>query len=743
MAPYVLTVSLPVDNYLGIASRPTIGGECSETLVASDRSLRPLTGGDGHRGLGLESPIQLWNTAGVHRATYKPLHGFADPVWDRYSASLFVICGFAVCRVVGDVVSVVAGRTDQRGNDDGAAEARFSCASWLISAGAGVLYCSDGKRIRQIQLPESVATPAKRALSAAGLSASRQATGVGDSDRAAEAAAGAGDKGAPGAGEVAWVATLPLETASPICGLVFVPNNGSVNSTSTSGSGSGDFWAGRAQRGGYGSKGGSCGSSGNSSHNSNGGGGHSTQGGSLIWATSTALYVLPLASAAAVPRPAASAATAAAQAGKAGGGTGPAGESGSEAGSRDNSPPPEACRAAGTTPTAAPAPAPAAPIQAAAPAAATAAVVTGPTARGAPAPAAAAAAPALSEPVLQPQQLAGREGRPGCVDGRGLKARFRDIGGLTMDASGAILLVDREDEQGTTSCVRRVARDGSVVTLVAGLEGRLARPAILPNGYLALGSHYGDTLLMLDLGLTPVPLHGGFGGAPGCGAGGAGGGAGPGMGAGMGAGAGSGGWLTAAAVELSRPPRTLFGDLGALLDAQPDDSSDLVIRVGERRFHVHRLILATRCDYFKQRLAAGTFADGRAAELELPDADPDAFWVLLRWLYTGGADIPPARALAVAELSDRLLLPELCLAAQGRLLSGVQPDTIVTALLWADARAPASVRLRVELKAWYVAHYEEVRRTAPEGIMRLMVSSPSLALELMDATHEAARQQHK
>ena len=254
--------------------------------------------------------------------------------------------------------------------------------------------------------------------------------------------------------------------------------------------------------------------------------------------------------------------------------------------------------------------------------------------------------------------------------------------------------------------MRRVARDGTVTTLVAGLEGRLARPAILPNGYLALGSHYGDTLLLLDMGLTPVPLHGGFGGGLGWGSGGGGscggGGGGMGMMGAMGMGrTGSEGWLTAAAVELSRPPRTLFGDLGALLDAQPDDTSDLVIRVGERRFHCHRLILSTRCDYFKQRLAAGGgFADARAAELELPDADADAFALLLRWLYTGGAAIPPALALAVAELADRLLLPELCLAAQGRLMSGVQPSTIATALLWADARAPASVRLRVELKAW-------------------------------------------
>lgn len=50
-----------------------------------------------------------------------------------------------------------------------------------------------------------------------------------------------------------------------------------------------------------------------------------------------------------------------------------------------------------------------------------------------------------------------------------------------------------------------------------------------------------------------------------------------------------------------------------------------------RTFHVHRAILAARCPYFRTLFNAG-MADSAASELPLPDADPDAFAVLLQWI---------------------------------------------------------------------------------------------------------------
>ncbi|KAG2429615.1 hypothetical protein HXX76_010847 [Chlamydomonas incerta] len=304
-----------------------------------------------------------------------------------------------------------------------------------------------------------------------------------------------------------------------------------------------------------------------------------------------------------------------------------------------------------------------------------------------------------------------------------------------MDGTGAVVVVDwcGWPGRGITTRVRRVSPTGTVDTLVTDIPGSYEWPTVLPNGYLALSS--ANDVLLLDLGLQPLlPSHGPAGAD------------------------------AAAAAAPSPPPRSVTGDLGALLDAQPDGSSDIAIRVGGRRFHTHRAILSARCDYFKQRLLApdldagggggggggsgSGFVDARAAELELPDADPDAFALLLRWLYTGAADIPLAQARELAVLADRLLLPDLCTAAQGVVMELVCPATAVDCLLWAarcaDARGGAGgcfAPLLERLKGWYVEHHEEVKAEADASRERLVMEAPLMALRLADAVLERASQE--
>ena len=212
-------------------------------------------------------------------------------------------------------------------------------------------------------------------------------------------------------------------------------------------------------------------------------------------------------------------------------------------------------------------------------------------------------------------------------------------------------------------------------------------------------------------------------------------------------------------VAAAPPPRSLPSDLGALLEAA-SDGADTAVVVGGRRFHCHRLILSARCDYFRQRLAGDGFADARAAELELPDADADAFALLLRWLYTGGADIPAEQARGVAELADRLLLPELCDAALEVVASAAAADNVVDRLLWAaaccDARgsgggggggASSFARLLARLKGWYVEHHGQVAAEAGASRKRLAEAAPGLSVELTDALiaweREGARERAK
>ncbi|KAG2500375.1 hypothetical protein HYH03_001949 [Edaphochlamys debaryana] len=295
-----------------------------------------------------------------------------------------------------------------------------------------------------------------------------------------------------------------------------------------------------------------------------------------------------------------------------------------------------------------------------------------------------AGAGALAAPVL----LAGREGGQGDTDGRGGAARFREIGGVVADAEGVVYVADASR---ASTALRRVAPDGTVTTL-GTVDGQLSRPSFLPNGCLALCCRNPSSLLVLDLGLKPARNR------------------------------------PPSSAPAGPPCRTLHADMDALLEGP---LSDLTLVVGDRRFPVHRLILIARCDYFRSQLEGG-FADGAAAELSLPDADPAAFELLLRFVYTGAVDIPAALAPAVAELADRLLLPELCSDAQAVVLSDVAPDTVVDTLLWAERLGGSFPGLLSSLKAWAVDHYEEVRREAGESLRRLMVQSPDMALELTD-----------
>ncbi|PNH10718.1 ARM REPEAT PROTEIN INTERACTING WITH ABF2 [Tetrabaena socialis] len=305
----------------------------------------------------------------------------------------------------------------------------------------------------------------------------------------------------------------------------------------------------------------------------------------------------------------------------------------------------------------------------------------------------------LGDPTAAPLLLAGAEGTQGAADGR-RDARFTCILGTVQDGEGNLYAADYQYLPGEmTTSVRRVAADGAVTTIVAGLKGRMSVPVILSNGCLALVEYGGGSLHVLGLGLKPPAHHAAAAPLP-------------------------------PAASTGPLPRTLPADLGALLDRQPNGTADVTIVVGGRTFHVHRVLLSARSDYFKQRLGGG-FADGSAQQLSLPDADPDAFELWLRFIYTGAADIPAAQAAGVAELADRLLLPELREQAAAVVEATVSVDTVAGLLLWAEGCGPAFSELLSRLKAWFVENHEAVMREAEEEVGRLAVRSPRLFYELM------------
>ncbi|KAG2487123.1 hypothetical protein HYH03_014236 [Edaphochlamys debaryana] len=306
-----------------------------------------------------------------------------------------------------------------------------------------------------------------------------------------------------------------------------------------------------------------------------------------------------------------------------------------------------------------------------------------------------------------PVLLAGHPDLRGERDGRGNRARFEQLTSIAVDGDGGVLVTEDSGVQSglNTGALRRVTSDGGVTTLASGLTGRSnEQPFVLPNGYLTVCDPDTRSVLVLDLGLKPLPL----GPTP--------------------------------AAAAAPPRRTLHADMGALLDAHRDGTADLTLLVAGRRFLAHRAVLAARCDYFKHRLMHEGFADGAAAELDLPEADPAAFELLLRFVYTGAVDnIPAAQAPAVAELADRLLLPELCADAQAVVLTRVSAGTVVGSLLWAARLGGSFSGLQSSLKAWAVEHYEAVRKSG--SLRRLMAEGPGLMEGLADALAKRRRTQ--
>ncbi|KXZ42454.1 hypothetical protein GPECTOR_145g745 [Gonium pectorale] len=190
----------------------------------------------------------------------------------------------------------------------------------------------------------------------------------------------------------------------------------------------------------------------------------------------------------------------------------------------------------------------------------------------------------------------------------------------------------------------------------------------------------------------------------------------------------------------------LTADMGALLDGRlgedPDaagfTAADVTLVAGgegggeARSFPAHRFILGVRCPYFR-RLFAGGFADSAAPRVELPETEPEALAAVLRHLYTGDpGDLAEGLLRPVAELADRLLLPELRDHVAARLVRSVTPGTVVDGMLWADRVGKPLEGLLRRLVAYFTKHRAEVAAQEPGGLDRLLAgASPALLKQLV------------
>ncbi|KXZ42452.1 hypothetical protein GPECTOR_145g743 [Gonium pectorale] len=195
------------------------------------------------------------------------------------------------------------------------------------------------------------------------------------------------------------------------------------------------------------------------------------------------------------------------------------------------------------------------------------------------------------------------------------------------------------------------------------------------------------------------------------------------------------GWLAGAAggADAAPPDVTIMAGSGGHGDGSSGNGSGEGSGSEARRsFPAHRTILAARCPYFR-RLFAGGFADSAAPRVELPETEPEALAAVLRHLYTGDpGELAEGLLRPVAELADRLLLPELRDHVAARLVRSVTPGTVVDGMLWADRAGEPLEGLLRRLVAYFTKHRAEVAAQEPGGLRQLTAkASPGLLEQLV------------
>ncbi|KAG2490842.1 hypothetical protein HYH03_010760 [Edaphochlamys debaryana] len=324
----------------------------------------------------------------------------------------------------------------------------------------------------------------------------------------------------------------------------------------------------------------------------------------------------------------------------------------------------------------------------------------------------------------------------------GVAAGFKGITGIALDGQGGLWVTD-QSAPGRTALWRVGLADGSARVEVEALGAAYGSPAVLPSGYLALCGLTTDEVLLLDLGLAPpAALVATLAAAT----------------------------RTAAALQASRslsaprpPPdrvagRSLAEDMGALLDRQPDGTSDVALIVGDRAFHAHMAVLRARMPGLMKMVAAAVAAEegdgaragagagsstGAAAQaatprrlphgpqLVVPDVDPDLFGHVLRWAYTGSTgELPVAQLRPLVDLAMQLGLERLQRLAAAQLLAAVEPGEAVELLLWAQRGARPLEAVLEGAQRWFLDNQAQVMEAAPESVLGLFRTNPDLALQL-------------
>jgi hypothetical protein len=179
----------------------------------------------------------------------------------------------------------------------------------------------------------------------------------------------------------------------------------------------------------------------------------------------------------------------------------------------------------------------------------------------------------------------------------------------------------------------------------------------------------------------------------------------------------------------TRPASTFSADWRAFINNE--HLSDIMITVGGKTVHAHRVVLAARCEYFRGLFDSG-MRDASSHSIALDDISYPVFTVLLEYLYTDSFEMPDdALALPLFAAADFLGVEQLKAMCIARIEADLSVENVCGALSAADKHEAPN--LKETCVDFIVLHFMDVLPT--EGFKEL-------PRPLLDLVHQGISARH-
>ncbi len=177
------------------------------------------------------------------------------------------------------------------------------------------------------------------------------------------------------------------------------------------------------------------------------------------------------------------------------------------------------------------------------------------------------------------------------------------------------------------------------------------------------------------------------------------------------------------------PANSLGAQLGVVLDG-PDEGlySDFTINAGERRFKVHKLLLATRSPVFRAMIDSA-MKEGSSSCVNIEDHSPEVVKEMLTYVYTGQAPNVKKLVEDLLSIAHKYQLDSLVLMCGKELRNRLTPGSAVLTLRQAEKYAIKP--LKTACLKYALGNFKQVEKSA--AFSALKTEEPELYLELLEA----------